>query len=117
MGNRERLLKDLGRNVLLVAQEREQEVLGPDHVRLIELGLEVGDLEDLLSLLRERDGADRERPAGRADGVLDGLLELEKVTSEVSEDLDGDPLALADDPEQEVLGPDVVVPEPDRLLA
>ena len=116
VGHRERLLQDLGRHVLVVAEERQEQVLGPDHVGLVELGLEVGDLEDLLGLLRERDVPDGQRPAGRADRVLDGLLELEQVAPEVPEDLDGDPLALADDPEQQVLGADVVVPEPDRLL-
>src|SRR5690606_19273743 len=116
VGGRESLLEDLRGDVLVVAEQAQQQVLGPNHVALVELGLEVGDLEHRLGLLRERDVADGEGAAGGAHGVLDGLLQLEEVAPEVAEDLHGDPLAFADDAEEEVFGADVVVPEPDGFL-
>ena len=111
------LVEDLSGDVVVVAEEREEQMLGPDDVRLVELGLEVGDLQDLLGLLRQRDVADRQRPAGGPDRVLDRLLQLVQVHAEVAEDLHGDPFSLPDHTEEEMLRPDVVVPEPESLLA
>jgi hypothetical protein len=92
-------------------------MLGADHFRLVELGLEIGDLEHLLGLLGQGNVADRERAAGAAHRVFDRLLQLEEIHPEIAENLDRDAFALAHDAEQQMFRADVVVAQPDRLFA
>ena len=62
---------------------------------------------------RRRDGLRRVAVAGEQ---LDDLLaNVVQIASQLHQHLRGDTLALADQPEQDVLGPDVVVPELQRL--
>ena len=72
-------------------------------------------LEDLLGTRGERDVAARRR-AALADDLLDlGAHGLER-DAERLERLGGDAFALVDQPEQDVLGADVVVVEQARLF-
>ncbi len=111
------LVQDLRRNVVVVAEKRKQQMLRADHIGLVELGLEVGDLEDLFRLLRQRNIADGEGSSGCADSVLDRFLQLVEVDAEISEDLHGNAFALADDPEEQMLRADIVVPQPECFFA
>src|ERR1051326_6321153 len=100
------LVKNLGCDVVVVPQERYKEMFRSDDVGFIKLGFEIGDLEDLLGLLGERDVADRQRSAGGAHRVLDRFLQFIEIDSEVPEDLYGDSLPLADDAEQQMFSAD-----------
>ena len=92
-------------------------MLRPDHVTLVQLGLEVGDLEHLFGLLGQGNVSHSQRPASAANRVLDGLLQFEEIASQVAKDLDGNAFTFADDTEQEMLRTDVVVTETNGLFA
>ena len=64
---------------------------------------------------RQPDFAD-DRAIAAADDELDGGADLGQLDVHVLEDARGDALALADQAEQQVLGADVVVVEPLRLV-
>jgi hypothetical protein len=110
-------MQDLRGDIIVVTQERQEQVLRADDVRFIELGFEVRDLQYLLRLFSERDVADRKRAARSPDGILDRFLQLVKVYSEITEDLDGDPFAFSYDPKQKVFGTNVIMTEPESFLA
>ena len=104
------LLQHLGGHALALADQAEQDVLGPD-VGVAELQrLAQGQLEHLLGARGERDV-----PAGRLLALADDLLDLGahglQADVEALQRLRGDALALVDQAEQDVLGPDVVVGE------
>ena len=69
-------------------------MLGPDDVALVELGFEIRDFEDFLGLLRQWYVAVGQGAARAANRVLDGFFELEEVTAEVAQDLDGNSFSL-----------------------
>ncbi len=110
------VLQHVGGGAVALADEPEQEVLGPDVVVAQRLGLLHGELEDPLR-------AGREGELGAGDGArallhqpLDLGADLAQVDVEVLQDLGRDAAALLHEPEQDVLGPDVVVVELLRLL-
>ena len=111
------LVEDLRGDIVVVPQERQEQVLRPDDIRLVQLRFEIGDLQDLFRLFGQRDVADRERPARRPDRILDGLLQLVEIHAEIPENLDRDPFPFADDAEQQVLRPDVIMTEAEGLFA
>ena len=111
------LVKDLRGDIVVVPEERKEQMLRADDIRFVELRLEIGDFQDLFGLFRQRDIADGQRPAGGPDRILDRLLQLVEVHAEIPEDLDGNPFPFPDDAEEQVLRPDVVVTEPEGLFA
>ena len=104
-----------GGDALALAHETEEHVLGAD-VAVAELQrLAQRELEDLLGPRRERRGAAR-RGAGHADRLFDLLAHGLEGDPEGLERLRGDPLALVDQPEEDVLGADEAVVEQARFL-
>ena len=104
------LLQHLGGDALALADQAEQDVLGAD-VGVAELQrLAQRQLEHLLGARGEGDVA-----AGRLLALADDLLDLRahglERDVEALQSLGGDALALVDQAEQDVLGPDVVVGE------
>ena len=98
-----------------LADEAEEDVLGPDVVVAELERLAQRELEHLLGAGRERDVA-RRRLAAVADDLFHlGAHGLER-DAERLERLGGDSFALVDQAEQDVLGPDVVVVEQARFL-
>ena len=98
-----------------LADEPEQDVLGADVVVAELQRLAQRQLEDLLRARRERD-VTRRRGAAVADDLLDLRAHGLERDAERLERLGGDALALVDQAEQDVLGPDVVVVEQARFL-
>ena len=105
----------LGGDALALADEAEQDVLGADVVVAELQRLAQRQLEDLLGARGERDVAGRRR-AALADDLLDLAAHGLERDAERLEGLGGDALALVDQPEQDVLGADVVVVEQPRFL-
>ena len=104
------LLQDLGRDALALPDQAEQDVLGAD-VGVAELErLAERELEHLLGARRERDVAGRGLLA-LPDDLLDLGAHGLQGDVEGLEGLGCDALALVDEAEQDVLGPDVVVGE------
>ena len=105
-------------NALLLAEKPEQQVLGAD-VAVVELArLAHGELEDLLRARRiGKIGAGRLRRFPLLDGLLDLLLNLVEIDAQVLENRRGDALTLADEAEQDVLRPHVLVVETRGFLA
>jgi len=92
-------------------------VLGAD-VRVVELArLGHGELEHLLGARGIGQFAERDRGLPLPDRLFHPLVNLIEVDVQVGEYRGCDSLPLADEPEEDVLGPDVVVLEADRLLA
>ncbi len=105
------------RHPLALANEAEQQMLGADVVVAEEPRLLDGELEDAFGARRERDLAHGERAARGLHHVLYRLLYLLGVHLEARKHLGRDPLAEAQDAEQEMLGADVLVLQPVRLVA
>ena len=102
-------------DALTLADEPEEDVLGADVVVAELQRLAQRELEDLLGAGRERDVA-RRRGAAVADDLLDLRAHGLERDAERLERLGGDALALVDQAEQDVLGPDVVVVEQARFF-
>ncbi len=107
--------QDAGRDALVLAHQPEQDVLGADVVVAEAQRLAQRELEHLLGARRERDLPGGDLLAGADDAhdlrahALDGDVEaLEHACRQA--------LLLAQQPEQDVLGADVVVLERPRLL-
>ena len=107
--------QDARGDALVLAHQAEQDVLGADVVVAERERLAQRQLEDLLGARRERDLAGGDLLTGADDphdlgaDALDGDVErLEHAR--------GEALLLAEQPEQDVLGADVVVLERPRLL-
>ena len=100
---------------LVLTHEAEQDVLGADVVVAQAQRLAEGELEDLLGARGERDLPGRHFLAG-ADDAHD--LRAHALHSDVEglEHASGKPLLLAQQAEQDVLGPDVVVLERSRFF-
>ena len=102
--------QDARGDALVLAHEAEQDVLGADVVVAERQRLAQRELEHLLRARRERDLAGGDFLAGADDAydlrpnALDGDVERLEHAS-------GKPLLLAEEPEQDVLGADVVVLE------
>ena len=109
------LHEHLGGDALALTDEAEQDVLGADVVVAELQRLAQRQLEHLLGAGREGDVA-----AGRRAALADDLLDLAahglERDAERLERLGGDALALVDEPEQDVLGADVVVVEEARFF-
>ena len=108
--------EDAGGNAGAFAQNRQQQVFGADEVVIHAPRLGGGEDDDFLEPGRQ------DRVAlglGRAAGA-DGLFDFEPQGLEADPErlqcLDGDAFAERDDPEQKVLGADVVVVEAFRFL-
>ena len=90
-------------------------MLGPDVVVIEASRLVDGELDHFLGTRREADFAEHGAvPA--ADDELDRGADFAQLDSEVREHFGGDPVALADQSEQQVLGADVVVIEALRFF-
>ena len=108
-------LEDAGGDALALADEAQEQVLGADVVVAEPAGLVDRELDHPLRPRRQADLAD-DRPVAAPDDELDGRPDLGELDVHVLEDARGDALALADEAEQQVLGADVVVVEPLRLV-
>ncbi len=104
-----------GGHALALTDEAEEHVLGADVVVAELQRLAERQLEDLLGPRGEGRRA-RGGRAGGADGLLHLLPDGLEGDAERLEGLGGDALALVDQPEQDVLGPDEVVVEEAGLL-
>ncbi len=104
------LLEDLRGDALTLADQAEQDVLGSDVVVPQLQRLAQRELQDLLRPRREGDVTGRGR-LPLADDLLDLLAHALEGDPEGLEGLGGDALALVNQAEQDVLGPDVVVVE------
>ena len=98
-------------------QQAQQQVLGTDDIALVQLGLQVRDLQDLLGLLRKGDIPNGEGSPRASDRILNCLLQFRQIAAKVAQDFDGDTFALANDPQKQMLRPDVVMAQPDSLLS
>ncbi len=107
--------EDLGGHTLALAHEAEQHVLGADVVVAELQRLPKGQLEDLLRARRERWGPCRGRARG-PDRLLDFLAHGLERDAEGLQCLGRDSLALVNEAEQDVLGPDEAVVQKARLL-
>ena len=105
----------LGGDALALADEAEQDVLGPDVVVAELQRLAQAQLEHLLGAGGEGDVAGRGLLA-LADDLLDLLAHGVQGDPEALQSLGSDTLTLVDQAEQDVLGPDVVVVEHARFL-
>jgi G3E family GTPase len=108
-------LEDTGGDPLALADEAQEQVLRADVVVAEPAGLVDRELDHPLRPRRQADLAD-DRPVAAPDDELDGGADLRQLDVHVLEDARGDALALADEAEQQVLGADVVVVEPLRLV-
>ncbi len=102
--------EDLGGDALALADQPEQDVLGADVVVAELQCLTQAELEDLLGPRRERDVTGGGLLA-LADDLLHLLADGLEADAEALEGLARDAFALVDQPEQDVLGADVVVVE------
>ncbi len=107
--------QDAGRDALVLAHEAEQDVLGADVVVPEAERLAEGELQNLLRARRERDLAGGHLFA-RSDDADD--LSTDAVDGDLQrlEHACGQAFLLAEQPEQDVLGPDVVVLERSRFF-
>jgi hypothetical protein len=102
-------------DALVLADESEQDVLGSDVVVAEAQRLAQGELEDLLRARRERNLPGGDLLAG-ADDPHDLRTDALDGDVEALQHARGQALLLAQQPEQDVLGADVVVLERARLL-
>ena len=111
------LLQDARGDALSLADEAQEQVLGP-HVVVPELArLLDGQLQHPLRLGGEGDLAQGQAAARRRHHALHGLADHLEVEPQVGEHVGRDALSLADEAQKEVLGPDVVVLKAPGLLA
>ena len=109
------LLKNLGGDPLALTDEPEKDVLGADVVVPELEGFPERQLENLLGARGERNVS-----AGSLRPLSDDLYDLEphrlEADAHALEGPGGDTLPLVDEPEQDVLGADVVVVEQPRFF-
>ncbi len=111
------LHEHLGRHALALTDEAEEDVLGADVVVPQLERLAQRQLQDLLGAWGEGDVPGWRR-AALADDLLDLAAHGLERDAERLEGLGGDPFTFVDQPEQDVLGTDVVVvEEPSFLLS
>ena len=107
--------QDPGRDAFVLAHEPEQDVLGADVVVPERERFSKRELEHLLGTRCERDLTRRDLVA-LADDPRDLRAHLLDRDVERLEHARGEPFLLAQQPEQDVLGPDVVVLQLSRLV-
>jgi hypothetical protein len=112
-----KLVKDLCGDVVVVAQKGKEKMFGTDYVGFIKLGFEIGNLQDFLGLLGERDIADGESAARSTNRILDGFFQFVEIDAEITKDLYCNAFALPYDSEEKMLGANIVMPKSQRLLA
>ncbi len=100
----------LGGDALALADQAEQDVLGADVVVAQLQRFAQAEFEDLLGTRGEGDVPGR-RLLALADDLLDLLANAFERNAQTLESLGRDALSLVDQPEQDVLGADVVVVE------
>ena len=112
-----RVGQHLRRDALLLAQQAEQQVLGP-HVGVVQLPrLGHRQLQHLLRPRRVRQvGAGRGRGLPLLDRVLDLLLHFLEIHLQVGQHRGGDPFTLPDQSQQDVLRAHVLVMQTGRLF-
>ncbi len=103
------------RDALALAHEAEEEMLGADVVVAQAARLVDGELDDPLRPGGQADLSD-DRAVAASDDELDRGPDLGQLDVHVLEHARRDALALADEAEEEMLGPDVVVVEALRLV-
>ena len=108
-------LQHAGGDALALAYQAEQQMLGADVVVPQPSRLVDGELDDALRARREPHFAD-DGPVAPPDDEFDRGADLGQLDVHVLEDARGDALALANQPEQQMLGTDVVVVEALRLI-
>src|SRR5262249_5436378 len=109
--------QDLRGNRLPFLHDAEEEMLGPDVV-VPELTRFLGrQLQHPLGLRSERNLAECQGLGESGQGPLDFALDGLEAKPQALENRGGDPLAVADQPEQDVLGPYEVVAEPAGFLS
>ena len=97
-------------------KQAQQNVLGADVVVIEVAGLLHRILDHLLGPRSLRELAHRDHVGSALNELLDLHADFPKVDVEVLEHVGGDPAALLDEAEQDVLGADVLVVEPLGLL-
>ena len=102
---------------LALADEAQQQVLGADVVVAQRARLGDGVLQHLLGLGGEGDLAGRRELGPHRHDLLDLGLHGRDIDVQLLQDGDGQPVALADEAQQQMLGADEVVAQPDGLLA
>ena len=102
-------------DALALADQAQQQVLGADVVVAEPASLVDRELDHALGAGRQPDFAD-DRPVATPDDELDCGPHLGELDVHVLENARRNSLALADEPEQQMLGADVVVVEPLRLI-
>ena len=112
---RPELLQDLGGHALALVDQAKEDVLGADVVVSELERLAERELQDLLGPRRERDVSGR-GGLPLADDLFDLLTHGLEGDPQGLQGLGGDPFPLVDQPEQDVLGADVVVVEHPRLF-
>jgi hypothetical protein len=108
-------LEHAGGDALALADQAEEEVLGADVVVPQPASFVDGQLDHALRARGQPHLAD-DGPIASPDDELDRGADLGQLDVHVLEDARGNPLALADEAEQQMLGPDVVVVEALRLI-
>ena len=108
-------LEHAGGDALALPDEAEEQVLRADVVVTEAARLVDRQLDDPLGSRRQADLAD-DRPIAAADDELDRRPDLGQLDVHVLEDARRDAFALADEAQEQVLRPDVVVVEPLRLV-
>ena len=106
----------LGGHAFLLAQQAQQDVLGADVVVVQVAGLFHRVLDDLLGPRRLRQLAHGDHVGAALDELFDFEADLAQIDVEVLEHVGGDAAAFLDQAQQDVLGADVFVVEPLRLL-
>ena len=107
-----------GGHVVLVFEDAEQQVLSADHCTFENLGLEVGDLEDLFGLFYQGNVA--LAGGGRLvglDRILHGLTQTFQVYVQPLENADRSAFAFANDSQQQVLHANVAVAKAQGLFS
>ena len=110
-------LQDLGGDRLAFLHETQQQVLGSDVIVTELARLLDRELEDALGLRGEGHLAERERLGEAGERALDLGFDVLQPEPETLQDRGCDPLTVADEPEQHVLGSDEVVAEAARFFA
>ena len=111
------ILQHAGGHAFAFAEQAEQDVLGADVGMVERLGLLAGEREHLLHARRVGDVADHLLLRAGADLLLHLHADGFEVEAHLLQHVDGDALAELDQPEQQMLGADVVVVEAVRFLA
>ena len=106
----------LGGHTLLLTQQAEQEVFGPNVVVIQVASFLDGILDHLLGSRSLGQFAHRNHFRAGLNDLLDLVANLPQVDVQISQDVRGDAAPFLDQAEQDMLGSDVLMVEPLRLL-